>query len=437
MVDKFAKKILFIGMSIISVAPITFFLSCSNQTNTIENQLLDLELKNFVQLRIEPTDEKLSKINLLNLGINDETIESTSNTSIPNNNNEQLANIFVLPQPKDAEMNDQYEIFYSWDFTKKDIVSFDLEGNIKFEVNVNVGLKGSNKFISKPKHFTINIEKTIITDDGVAKEASMYVYNGKDASDKDKKYKFQAIRQDIFDISKNFNIDFYSKGSILNNRPVVVKEYASTESAIDAQSVENFIEPPLSTSANNHKYNFSITSSDFDENNPRKGIYRIKVTPVSDNFFNSALINYAKENYDLLFSKFYYFHEINTNFQKPTESNISRHTSTNSSIASKLGENISNSSIAFMPIVKNPGLIIGKTAEEIIEINNKTPGGIFSPPVFTQQYSVQPLKPISIDISSVSASENLLTFAMVVKVGNLNYEMTNSINKIININQLV
>ncbi len=440
MTKQFAKKILFLGMSIISITPITFFLSCSNNSNnTIENQLLDLELKNTTKLKIS-NDLNLKKINLLDLGANNEQI---TNSGIDINNNEQLSNIFILPEPKVAETNDEYGIFYSWDFTKKDIVSFDLDGNIYFEVNVNVGLRNSNKFITKSKIFTINIEKTIIVENDSAEEpkeleASMYVYNGIDENNKNKKYEFQAIRQDIFEKSKNFNIDFYSKDSIINNRPVIIKENAANFSAIDAHSIERLIEPPNRALVNNTRYNFNIESADFDETNPRKGIYKIKVTPVNDNYFNSAAISYAKEKYNLSFSKIYYFFEPNIIFKNPTESNITTHKNKNSSIASEVGQRIESSSLAFMPVVKNPGLIIGKNAEEILKINTETPGGIFVPPFFQRQYSIEPIKSISIDISSVtSSSDALLTFSMLIKVGNSNFEMSKTVSKTINIKQLL
>ncbi len=440
MTKQFTKKILFLGMSIISIAPITFFLSCSNNSdNTIENQLLDLELKDTTKLKIS-NDLKLDKIHLLDLGANNEQL---TNSEMNINNNEQLSNIFILPDPKIAETNDKYGIFYSWDFTKKDIVSFDREGNINFEINVNVGLRDSNKFITKPKIFTINTEKTIIIENETTEEpreleASMYVYNGIDKNNKNKRYEFQAIRQDIFEKSKNFNIDFYSKDSIINNRPIIIKKNASNFSAMDAYSVERLIEPPNRTSSNNTQYNFNIDSVDFVESNPRKGIYKIKVTPVSDNYFNSTVMAYAKEKYNLSFSKFYYFYEPNVTFKYPTENNISTHTSKNSSMASQIGQRIESSSLAFMPTVKNPGLIIGKNTEEILKINTETPGGIFVPPVFQQQYSVEPTKLVSVSISSVSSSsDTFLTFVMLIKVGNSNFEMSKSVNKIINIKQLL
>jgi hypothetical protein len=112
-IQKFTKKTLFLGMSIITIAPVTFLLSCSNQANDVANQLLDLELKNFIQLTIDKSDANLEKINLLNLGINDENLNQINSSESSYNNNEQLANIFVLPEPKIAETNNDYGIFYS------------------------------------------------------------------------------------------------------------------------------------------------------------------------------------------------------------------------------------------------------------------------------------------------------------------------------------
>ncbi|MGL5308682.1 MAG: hypothetical protein ACRC9F_01390, partial [Metamycoplasmataceae bacterium] len=160
MVIKLSKKILLLSMSLIAIAPIPIFVSCSSQENSIENELLDLELSKNIQLKIAYDDDQLSKINLIDLGSNTQQLDQNG-ISISNSfNNEQLANIFILPEPKTAETNDNYGIFYTWDFTKKDIVSFDRSGNILFEVYVNVGLKSSTSYVTKPRIFTINIEDT-------------------------------------------------------------------------------------------------------------------------------------------------------------------------------------------------------------------------------------------------------------------------------------
>jgi hypothetical protein len=314
-----------------------------------------------------------------------------------------------------------------------------LEGNIEFEINVNVGLRESNKFVSKPKKITINIEKTTIIDQGLTKSASRYVYNGKDSTGlTEKSYKFQAVRQDVFDAMKKFNVDFYSESSIITNRPVYFKDKATDESAVDAYSSKSLVLAPEQTSTNGNKYSFGITSAGFYEENPRQGIYKVRVSPTSDIFFNNSLIKYAKDNYGVSFDKHYYYHEVNKTFKNPTESNISQHKSVNSSKASAIGNSISSSSLAFMPAIKNPGVIIGKTAEEIVKINNETPGGIFSPPRFVQQFTIEPIKRTSISISSVTTTqEEMLIFSMIVKVGNASYEMSNTVNKSINIKEFI
>ncbi|MGL5643273.1 MAG: hypothetical protein ACRCW3_00630, partial [Metamycoplasmataceae bacterium] len=258
MITKLAKKISLISLSIISIAPIPFTISCSSQDNSIENQLLDLELAKDVQLQIAYDEDQLSKINLLDLGLNTEQLDQNG-VSISNSfNNEQLANIFLLPEPKTAETNEKYGIFYSWDFTKKDIVSFDRSGNILFEVYVNVGLKTSTSFITKPRIFTLNIEDTIIEEESqnvdqdgnpilITKPASRYIYYGIDENGAQVTYRFRAVRKDVFDKAKTFNVDFYSQDSLINNRPVIIEPDATKNSAVEALS-KRLVKPPISTS---------------------------------------------------------------------------------------------------------------------------------------------------------------------------------------------
>lgn len=449
MINRLTKKMLLIGLSVISIVPITTFLSCSNEKHAIENKLLDLELEKNVQLKINYSDALLSQINLLDLGSNTEQLNEKGAPLEESNNNAQLANIFALPESKNAETNENYGIFYSWDFTKKNIVSFDKSGNILFEVNVNVGLKTSSVFVSRPRTFIINIEETTIKEEGqnatpdgqpimVAKPAYQYIYNGIDQNGNQMKYKFQAVRQDVFEKSKEFNIDFYSYNSIINNRPVIVEDKATNDSAVDAFTSKRLVKAPIPASINKTRYRFSIESADFDELNPRKGIYKVRVSPESDRNFDSNFLKYANEKYKISFNKFYYYYEKNKVFKSPTESNISAHKSKNTSEANLIGNSITNSDLAFLPILKNPGSIIGKTSEEIVKINSETPSGLFLPPLFTRQYSIEPAKPVLINISSLSATtEDQLTFSMVVQVGNAPYQISKSFDKKVNIKQLL
>ncbi|MGL6125282.1 MAG: hypothetical protein ACRC1F_02195 [Metamycoplasmataceae bacterium] len=449
MISKLSKKFLFIGMSIILIAPFTIFLSCSSKDQSVENDLLDLEFDKNVQLKISNTEEQLSKINLLDLGSNTEQIDENDNLFHNSFNNDQLANIFVLPEGKSAETNEDYGIFYSWDFSKKNIVSFDSRGNIFFEVNVNVGLKTSNSFVTRPRIFTINIEETTIQEESqnigpdnkpisITQPAARYIYNGIDENGNQKTYKFQAVRKDIFDKAKNFNIDFYSSKSLINNRPVIIENGATKESAVDAYVNERLIKPPSPTSTNETKYRFSVEQADFDESNPKKGIYKIRVSPENNQIFDQTFISYARETYQISFNKYYYYYEINATFRNPTESNISTHNSRNTTLATEIGNNIKNSESAFIPSLKNPGSIIGKDAEEIVSLNNSTSGGLFFPPIFVRQYSIEPFRNILIDITGVSATTNEdLTFAMVVKVGSGRFQTSHTIDKLINIKQLI
>lgn len=449
MIMKLSKKILLIGISIVSLAPTSIFLSCSSQDSSIENQLLDLEFSKNSQLKINYNEAQLSKINLLDLGSNTEQLDESGARVDNSFNNEQLANIFALPEAKSAETNDDYGIFYSWDFTKKNIVSFDKSGNILFEVYVSVGLKNSTSFVTRPRIFTINIEDTTIEEESqnlgpdnkpvlVTKPASRYIYNGIDENGNQVTYRFQAIRKDVFEKSKNFNIDFYSPNSLINNRPVIIEKGATNESAVDAYVNKRLVKSPTLTSVNDTKYRFSIELADFDELNPRKGIYKIRVTPENDRNFDSNFTNYAREKYKISFNKYYYYYERNATFKNPTDSDISTHNSRNTSEATRIGDSITNSSIAFTPILKNPGSIVGKNAEEIVALNDETPGGLFIPPIFVRQYSIEPSKPVLIDISSISATtEDQLNFSMIVSVGSGQYQVNQTVDKKVDIKQLL
>ncbi|MGL5732923.1 MAG: hypothetical protein ACRCXE_02555 [Metamycoplasmataceae bacterium] len=448
MITKLSKKIILLGLSVLSIAPIPFVVSCSNQANSVENKLLDLELAKVVQLKIAYDEEQLSKINLMDLGSNSEQLDQNG-TSISNAfNNEQLANIFILPEPKTAETNEKYGIFYSWDFTKKNIVSFDKSGNILFEVNVNVGLKTSTNFITKKRIFTINIEDTTIEEESqnidsegkpilVTKPASRYIYNGVDEDELQVTYRFQSVRKDVFEKANKFNVDFYSKNSLINNRPVVVESDATDHSAIDALG-KRLVKSPTPVSTNETKYRFSISQGDFDELKPRKGIYKIRVTPESDRVFNNEFTSYARDTYQISFDKYYYFYEEKTTFKLPTSSNETTHNSANTKEATRVTDSIVNSDLAFIPTLKNPGVIVGKNAEEIVKLNTSTAGGIFLPPRFFRQYSIEPTKPISIDITSVTSSaDDEISFSLTVNVGSGKYRINRTVVKKVKVKQLL
>ncbi|MGL5205295.1 MAG: hypothetical protein ACRC7B_00025 [Metamycoplasmataceae bacterium] len=448
MITKLSKKIILLGLSLVSIAPIPFAISCSSQDNSFENKLLDLELAKDVQLKIAYDDDQLSKINLIDLGLNTEQLDQNG-ASISNSfNNEQLANIFVLPEPKTAETNENYGIFYSWDFTKKDIVSFDRSGNILFEVYVNVGLKTSTSFVSKPRIFTINIEDTTIEEESqnvdnngnpilITKPASRYIYNGVDENDLQVTYKFQAVRKDVFEKAKRFNIDFYSKDSLINNRPVVIEPDATSHSAVDALG-KRLVTPPTTTSSNETKYRFRISQADFDELRPKKGIYKIEVSPENDRVFNNEFLKYSRDTYQISFIKYYYFFEEKATFKMPTDSNETNHNSANTREATRVTDSIENSDLAFIPTLKNPGVIVGKNAEEIVKLNSSTAGGIFVPPKFFRQYSIEPIKPISIDITSVTSSiDDEINFSLTVNVGSGKYRINKTVIKKVKIKQLL
>ncbi|MGL5617836.1 MAG: hypothetical protein ACRCWU_02120 [Metamycoplasmataceae bacterium] len=448
MITKLSKKIILIGMSLISIVPIPFTISCSNQDNSIENELLDLELAKDVQLKIEYNEAQLNEINLIDLGSNTEQLDQNANLISNSFNNEQLANIFILPESKTAETDEKYGIFYSWDFTKKNIVSFDRNGNILFEVYVNVGLKTSTSFVTKPRIFTINIEDTTIEEESqnvnpegepilVTKPASRYIYNGVDEDGLQVTYKFQPVRKDVFEKAKKFNIDFYSQDSLINNRPVIVESGAADHSAIDALG-KRLVKSPTSTSSNETKYRFSISQADFDELKPRKGIYKIRVTPESDQVFNNEFITYARETYQISFDKHYYFYEENFTFKMPTDSNKTTHNSANTIEATRVTDSIVNSDLAFIPTLKNPGVIIGKNAEEIVKLNNSMAGGIFLPPRFSRQYSIEPTKPISIDITLVTSSaDDEISFSLTVNVGSGKYQINRTVVKKVKVKHLL
>ncbi|MGL5308535.1 MAG: hypothetical protein ACRC9F_00620, partial [Metamycoplasmataceae bacterium] len=84
------------------------------------------------------------------------------------------------------------------------------------------------------------------------------------------------------------------------------------------------------------------------------------------------------------------------------------------------------------------GVIIGKDADEIVTLNNSTAGGLFLPPRFFRQYSIEPIKPISIDITSVSSSANdELNFSLTVNVGHGKYQINRTAAKKVKIKQLL
>ncbi len=412
MTNKFAKKIIFTGISILSVIPIVTFVSCSSQ-NPLE-QLLEDEINKNRKLRQVEGGVSIEKINLLNVG----------------EDNEQLSNIFELPsivELPSIKLNEKNTIKYSWDFTKKNIVSFDKSGNIKFEANASI-FSSANPLdtITKPVSFTIFIEETTIKENTLNLKAFRYVYYGDD----EKRIEFEPVRSDIFEKSKEFNIDFYSNNSLINNRPVIIEKGASSESAMDAYLSKGMIKPPLSTLYNETRYRFNISSSDFNESNSRKGIYKIRVSPEIDSVFDYDVINYAKDTYGISFDKYYYYYEKNTTFQDPTSSNVSTHNNNNSQEANRIGDSILQGNLSYMPTLKNPESIINKTAEEIVKLNLETPGGLFLPPIFERQYSIEPPKPVMIDIDSISALDNEnLTFSITVKVGNNSFQMTKKVDK--------
>ncbi|MGL5643482.1 MAG: hypothetical protein ACRCW3_01760, partial [Metamycoplasmataceae bacterium] len=92
----------------------------------------------------------------------------------------------------------------------------------------------------------------------------------------------------------------------------------------------------------------------------------------------------------------------------------------------------------FIPTLKNPGVIVGKKADEIVELHNSTAGGIFVPPQFFRQYSIEPKKPISIDITSVTSSgEEEISFSLTVNVGSGKYRVSRTVVKKVNVKQLL
>ncbi len=421
MTNKFTKKIIFSGMSILAIAPIVTFASCSIQQNPLETEL-DKEINEKRKLKIGAS---VAKINLLNVG----------------EDNEQLSNIFSLPQNLSTE---DFRIEYSWDFTKKNIVSFDKSGNIIFEVNVSIySNKDAQNVITKPAFFTVFIENTTIVPSlpvvplipatiSEVLPAFRYFYY----DDTGSKIEFQKVRSDIFEKSKNFNKDFYSSNSLINDRPVVIETGASKETAIDAYSSEGLIKSPLPTIYNGNRYRFSVVSADFDESNERKGVYKIRVSPEIDPVFNYNVIKYAEDTYGISFDKYYYYYEKNTTFNFPTSNNISSHNNVNSQEASRIGDNISKESLSYMPTLKNPVLIINKNAVEIVKLNSETPGGLFLPPLFERQYSIEPIKPVMIDISSISAvDDEHLNFSILVKVGSGRYQISQTVDKKVDIKQ--
>lgn len=416
----FKRKYIIFSFTPIFMVPI-FLTSCSSVDNSIQNKFLDEEINESVSLTLHEYSN-LENVNLLNVA---------SDNSI-------LINVFDLPKPKILINNEkEYKIWYSWNLSKKNIVSFENNGNILFEVDINCGLSTSNVYATKQKQFRISIEEDMISEDeqdSGAKpniKALRYYYN---------EIKFQSIRKDIFEKSVIFNLDFYSKNTLINNRPVIIKSGATKETAIDAYSRESLISYPELTLMNNTRYRFGIESADFDELNPKKGIYKIRVSPETNDVFNNDVISYAKTK-GISFDKFYYFYEKNTTFKYPTESNISTHKRINTEEADRIGLEATSSVEAFKPKLKNNSLIIGvKSAKEIVKINKSTPGGIFTPPIFHHQYSIDPFKEVVFSIDSISADDSDLNliFSLKISVGNKSpFIVTNSVNKTISIKNLL
>lgn len=400
----FKKKNIIFNLSLVMLSPI-ILTSCNSVNNSIEDELLDLEIKNDVLL-IQKEYSNLEQINLLNLA----------------NENYLLENIFTLP-PSRTEIRDssEYKIWYSWNFFEKNIVSFKENGTIVFDVDVNCGLASSQYFKTKSKQFEILIEETMIYEENNQNtftnipntKALRYHYND---------IKFQSIRKDVFSKSVSFNLDFFSKNSLINDRPVIIEDGATKETAIDAYSNKNLIKYPVPTVMNGTKYRFSIESADFDEENPKKGIYKIKVYPSTDDIFTNDIIEYAKQK-NISFEKYYYYYERNKVFKSPTESNITSHNRINEKKLDEIAKNMTSSLYAFKPRIKNNYIskIIGvKSAKDIVKINNDN-NGIFLPPIFYQNYSIEPVKKVVFIIEKITASDNDLDllFSIKINVGNL------------------
>ncbi|MDK2819469.1 MAG: hypothetical protein KFW07_01390 [Mycoplasmataceae bacterium] len=418
---KLNKKIILSTMFVASFVPLAFSVSCNSSTrDTKIKELLKLEVEKKVSLSSNTSFDS-TKIHLLDVA----------------SNNSQLADIFILPEKQIvAEGTAQYEIFYTWDFTQKNIVSFDEKGHIIFEVVVNAGLLNSNNYLKMTKNFTIGIEETTIIEEDhdlpsagnpeSNKKAFKYIYES---------IEFRAVRSDVFTKSIAFNIDFYSEKSLIRNRPVIVEPKATNESAIDAYTSKSLIKAPALTSDNENWYRFNIDSADFDELNPKKGIYKIRVSPEIDRVFTRDLIAYANKEYSISFDKYYYYYEKDKVFKYPTENNITTHKRENDREAERITSEISKGSYVFKPTIKKISLIIGKNADEIIEINSSTPGGIFLPPLFYHQYSSDMNKPVTFSITNIS-SVNLdtLSFEIKVKVGNSSFETDKTVTKQILVN---
>ncbi len=395
---------------IASIPPL--LISCSSHDYSIENQIIEDEIQQQQQ-QLEPLKlqdgVKPINFNLLNVA----------------GDNYQLERIFKLPSSKTIKKNGEiYKIWYSWGFLEKNIVSFEQNGNINFEVNVNSGILNSSDYVTKPMKLRMLIEpsKTSTTQEA----ASCYSYNG---------IKFKSVRSDVFEKSTSFNLDFFSKNSIINNRPVIIKneKKARNWSAIDAYSNESLVENPEKSA----KYEFKIDLADFDEHHPTKGIYKIKVSPNRDESFNNSVIEYAKSK-GISFDKYYYYYEQNVNFKYPTSNNISSHNEINTELANKIGNQLSESSLAFRPKVNNFNAILGLNASEIVKKNNEI-GGIFSPPNYYREHSIEPYKKVVFGIESVEASgdSNYLIFKMKIEVGNsAQFIVSNVVDKTILVKDL-
>lgn len=417
---KLNKKIFFATTSIVSFVPAAFFVSCNGSIDGKIEELLKLEADKKVSLSANKSFD-YTKTHLLDVA----------------ENNSQLADIFVLPQKEVVTYEKtQYEIFYTWDFTEKNIVSFDNEGNIIFEVVVNVGLFNSNKYSKIFKKFKIEIEETIITEEDhdlspegsseSNKKAFKYIYES---------IEFRPVRSDVFNKILTFNIDFYSEKSLIKNRPVIIESKATNESAMDAYTLKSLIKPSPPTSENESWYRFNIDSANFDEQNPKKGVYKIKVSPEIDRDFTRDLITYANKEYSISFDKYYYYYEKEKTFKYPTENNITTHKRGNDSEAERIADEISKGNYAFKPIIRKISLIIGKNADEIIAINSSTPGGIFLPPLFFHQYSNEINKSVIFSIINInSVNLDTLSFEIQIKVGNSSFKAEKTVTKQISIN---